>query len=265
MSAHQNVLIMGRDRETDSVMPIAFNQGALDVYIQDQNSELINWLMYNELNDVELAVTTTVDSNEIELEAGHNVVVGNVIALLQNSKSYQGFVTNVAVNTITLDSPLDKQFRADRDYTAVRASANVAVDGSATRVIFHAFPPCGIKWDITQIGVYIIDDAKMDDTLLGGIPAVTNGIVLRESDGTYNNIGNIKSNGDFKLFGCDVVYKEKVAGGEDTMKAICRFSNDAGVTLRIDGDLDEELQVIVQDDLTGISSIYVTIIGHVVE
>lgn len=90
-------------------------------------------------------------------------------------------------------------------------------------------------------------------------------IVLRQKNSIYNNIGNVKRNGDLKLFGCDVTYKEKTGGGEDTMSAICKFSNDAGVTIRLDGSLNEEIEVIVQDDLSSITSIYVSCIGHIVE
>ena len=261
----QSVLIFGRDIETGKPMPISYNRGAFDVYLQDQNTELVNWLAHQDLNDIVLAEHASVDSKTIELQAGHNVVAGNLISLLQDTKFYQGIVTNVAVNTITLDTPIDKQFRADRDYIATRGTYNMAVDGSGTSQYFHIMPPPASLWDITQLGVFINDDASMDDTKLGGIAAITNGIVLRQKNSVYNNIGNVKRNGDLKLFGCNVTYTEKTGGGEDTMAATCEFSKDSGVTIRLDGSKSEEIEIIIQDDIDALTSLYVACIGHVVE
>lgn len=261
----QQALIMGQDEITKKWLPIRYNRGALDVYIQDQNSELVNWLVHQDLNDIVLAEHATVDSRTIELQAGHNVVTGNLISLLQDTKFYQGIVTNVNVNTITLDTPIDQQFRTDRDYTATRGNANLAVDGSGTSQYFHVQPPPASSWDITELVVYMTDDATMDDTKLGGIAAVTNGMVVRKKNTVYNNIGNIKSNGNLKAVGCDVVYAEKSGGGEYSMQGVCEFSSDAGITIRLDGRLNEELEVIIQDDIDAITSITIAVIGHVVE
>ena len=264
---HQQVLIFGRNHLTGELVPFSNNRGALDVFVQDQNTELVNWLMHQDLNDIVLLEHATINSRTIEVQnvPAHNIVVGNVISLLQDTKFYQGIVTNVSGATITLDTPIDKQFRSDRDYYAARGTINLAVNGSVTPQSFHVKPPSNSTWDIKQLGIFINDDNKMDDTTFGGISAVTNGIVLREKNSIYNNLGNIKRNGDLKLFGCDVNYKEKVAGGEDTMQGTCKFSNDAGVTVRLAGAHNEEIEAIVQDNLTAISSIYVNVVGHVVE
>ena len=267
MAVHQVTLICGRDLSSGEPVPFANNRGALDVFIQDQNSEIVNWIMHQDLNDIVLLEHATVNSRTIEVQntPAHNIVVGNIISLLQDTKFYQGFVTAVSGTTITLDTPIDKQFRSDRDYTATRGTANLAVDGSVTSQIFHAKPPSNQSWDITELVVYMIDNAAMDDTTIGGIAAVTNGIVLREKNGVYNNIGNIKKNGDLKAAGCSVLYAEKVGGGEYSVQSVCSFSNDAGVTVRLNGSLNEEIEAIVQDKLDAISTIVVSIIGHVVE
>lgn len=218
---HQNNLIFGRDKNTGKLYPYNYNDGSMDVYIQDQNTELVNFVLHQDQNDVVLAEHATINSNTIELQAGHNFVVGNTITLLQDTQFYQGTVTNVAVNTITLDTPIDKQFRTDRDYTATRGITNMNVDGSSTSQIFHIFPPVNQSWDITQLGIFLNDNVSMDDTKFGGIAALTNGIVLRQKNHVYNNVGNIKRNGDLKIAGCVVVYKEKVGGGQDSMSAVC--------------------------------------------
>ena len=262
----QKSLMCGRDPNDGLLKPYNYNRGAMDVYLQDQNTELVTWLLHKDLNNIVLASNANIDSKTITLQAGHNVVAGNIVSLLQSDKFYQGIVTNVNVNIITLDTPIDKQFRSDREYIATRGTANMAVNGSVTSQIFHITPPQNQSWDITQIGIFINDNDNMDDTKLGGIAAISNGIVIRKKNSTqYNNIGNVKANGDLKLFGCTIEYTPKTGGGEDTMSGVCQFSKDAGVTIRLDGTKGEEIQAIIQDNLTAITAIYVSTIGHVVE
>lgn len=261
----QRVLIHGKDQATNTPKPLAYNRGAMDVFVQDQNTRIVNWVLHQVLNNIVLAQHTTVNTNTMVLQAGHNLVNGNIVSLLQGIKFFQGLVTNVNVNTITLDRPFDAQFRADRVYIATRGNPNAAVDGSGTTVVFRSAPPQASQWDLTQLVVYFIDNAAMDDTTLGGIAAVTNGLVLRKKNDTYLNIGNIKKNGDFKAAGCEVVYAEKVGGGQFSAQAICKFRNDAGVTVRLDSAKNEEIELLVQDDIDAITSISATIIGHVVE
>lgn len=266
---HQQVLIFGRDSASGLLEPFANNRGALDVFIQDQNSPIVNWVLHQDLNDIQLLQHTTIDSKTIEVSntPAHNIVVGNVISLLQDTIFYQGFVVNVSGTTITLDSPLDSQFRIDRpNLVSIRGNTNAAVNGAATTAIFHATPPNNQKWDLTQLIVYIVDDVNgMDDTTLGGIAAVTNGLVLRKKNTVYDNIGNVKKNGDFKTVGCNIEYLIKVGGGETSMNAVCNFSNDAGITVRLDGSLGEEVELLGQDDLSDITSITAVVVGHVVE
>lgn len=264
---NQKNLIFGRENTTGELKPFNYNRGAMEVYIQDQNTPIINYLAFQDLNSVVLAANTVIDSRQIALQSGHGVLVGNIIQLRQAEKSYQGIVTNVSGNTITFDSPLDKVFYTNQTYTAIRGSANLAVNGSVTRQIFNVRPAQNNKWDITQVIVYIVDDSAMDDTKIGGIAAVSNGIVMRKKNSTYDNIGNIKSNGDLKAVGCDVVYATKVGGGEYSMQGICQFGGqgNAGVVIRIDGTTGEEIQFIVQDDLSAITKITAVVVGHVVE
>lgn len=261
----QRVLIHGRDQVTNTPKPLAYNRGALDVFIQDQNTPIVNWILSRELATINLANHTTVDSRLITLQAGHGTSAGEIITMHDGGADYyQGIVINVNVNVITLDTPLDKVYRSDRT-TITRGSANAAVDGSVTRAIFRILAPPKAILDLTQLIVYIVDDAAMDDTTLGGIASVTNGMVLRKKNVVYRNIGNAKRNGDFKVQGCSVLYAEKVGGGEFSMQAICKFRVDAGVTVRVDGTKNEEVELIIQDNLAAITSITAIVIGHIVE
>ena len=237
---------------------------SVDVALQDQNSPIVNWILHNDLETLTLAANTIVDQNTITLQAGHSTVVGNIINLLGNNSFYQGTVTNVAGNTITLDIPVDHVFLTTDHIT--RGNGNANVDGSGTRVLFHGHPPPGQLWDITYFSIVMLDDAAMDDSKFGSLAALTNGLCLRKKNNVYDNIGVAKNNLDFKAQGCNVTYWEKSGGGEYSIQAVCRFAGqqNAGVTVRLDGDTDEEIEMIVQDDLRNLTQISSVVVGHVV-
>lgn len=262
----QNVVISARKSDGSIRAIKTDSNGALDVFIQDQTTPIVNAVLYHALETVTLAANTVVDSKTITVNAGHSIGVGNIISMRQNTSFYQGFVTNVAGNTITLDTPLDKIFTTTAIVT--RGNANMNANGSVAPVSYHVIPPSGSSWDITQLVLYIIDDAAMDDTTLGGIGGgVTNGIVLRKHNAVYDNIGNAKKHGDLKAQGCNVVYAIKVGGGEYSMQSVCEFGGqgNTGVVVRLNGAIGEEIQAIVQDDLSSITQVTAVVIGHVVE
>jgi hypothetical protein len=263
---NQKNLIFGRDGSDGLAKPYKYNQGAMDVYIQDQTTQIVTSVLSQDLETLALAEPAIINSNNITIQAGHSVAAGDVISISQYPNFYQGIVLNVAVNTITLDTPLDKAFTTGA--TIIRGNLNLNVNGNVTPVIFHSKPPGNQQWDITQLVVYIIDDAAMDDTTLGGLAGgVSKGIVLRKRNAVYDNIGNAKCHGDLKALGCDVVYATKVGGGEYSMQSICQFGGqaNAGVVIRVDGTRGEEVEVIVQDDLSAITRVNVVVVGHVVE
>jgi len=239
---------------------------SVDVFIQDQTSSIINYRMHQDLEAVTLTTATAIDDSTVTLQAGHSAAAGQMLTLLSGTRFYQGIITNVAVDTLTLDTPLDYAFPITAD--AVLGNVDASVNGSAaTPIVFHARPPAGVKWDIVQLIVQMIDDAAIDYTKFAGIAALTNGCVLRKIDGTYKNIGNVKRNGDFRLFGCDAEILTKVGGGEFAFDAVCQFGGqeNAGVVIRLDGSTGDEIELLIRDDLTAISAIYVVIIGHIVE
>lgn len=260
-----NVLVCGRDAVTSQAKPFGWNRGALDVYLQDQTTPIVNYRLHQDIRHVALSSAVAINATTIELLAGHGAVVGNLLTVLYNNGFYQGFIVNVAGNTITLDIPFPRAFPVSA--TCILGRFNANVNGSVTTQVFHAKPPSGSVWDIVKMCVQLVDDAAMDYTKFAGIAALTNGCVLRKRDGNYDNIGNVKRNGDFSLFGCYNEIVEKTGGGEYAFNSICQFGgqSNAGVTIRLDGSQGDEIELLIQDDLTAISNVYVVLIGHEVE
>lgn len=236
--------------------------GAVRAQIQDNINEIVSVRLCQKIADITLASGATLDSNTINLVAGHGTVNGNVICLKENGRYYQALVTNVATNVITLDSPLDYAFTPAA--VAFRSSAEMNVNGSVTPQIFAVTPPVGTSWHVYGMDISITDNVAMDDGTFGGLVALTKGIVFRQKDGTYKNFFNVKNNGEFNLRATRIDYSAKAPAGQYGLNVELSFVDHNGVAVFLDGDSTDELQLIIQDDLTGLLSFRATVSGHVV-
>jgi hypothetical protein len=138
------------------------------------------------------------------------------------------------------------------------------VNGSVTSQIFAVSPPAGTSWHVYGMDLAISDGTAMDDATFGGIPALTRGLVFRHKDGTYKNFFNVKSNGEFNLRATELNYSAKAPAGSFGMNVELAFPDHNGCAILLDGDTGDEMQMIIQDDLTGLTSFRATVSGHVV-
>lgn len=237
--------------------------GAIRAQIQNNQAELVGLKICLFLGNIALASNTTIDTWQVTLVAGHGVVVGNTICFRENGRHYQAVALVVATNLVTLDTPLDYAFTTAA--TGFRSTEQMNVNGSVTRQIFKVAPQAGSKWDILGCEFIITDNAAMDAGTFGGIPALTRGIVVRKKDIVYKNIFNAKTNGDLS-FRCDSLeYDDRASGaGVYGVRAYRTFNIRNEIAIRLDGDLGDEFQVIIQDDLTGLISFRSGVWGHVV-
>lgn len=248
-------------------MPTLEENGWVPVNIQDQTSEVFSFFLRKKVNNITLANPTVIDSRTITLAPWHWVLVWEAIVLKQWISYYQWWVLTVAGNTITLDNPLDFEFQTTA--IAERCIINMTVDWSVTPQIFYTTPAwlSGVKIDITRIHFHIEDNTKADGSTFGWIPKLTRWVVVRQKDGKYKNYMNIKSNGDFGHY-TDEIRIDSAAtwAGTYNVFATKKFAGQEnhGVVVRLSWDLNDELQVIIQDDLTWLQEMHVTAMWHIV-
>jgi len=237
-----------------------------DTFVQDQFSSIVDLYMHEHTGSpITLTSDTALDDTVLNVLAGHGAVSGNLLCIKENARFYQGEVLSVTATTITVDTPLDYAFSAGAICTAT--SKQMAVDGSSVTQIFHAKPAAGVKWDITRMMFFLEGTATMDNGKFGDIAAITNGIVVRKKDGTYKNIFNAKKNGDFALRAYDITYDAKAPAGTTAVRVRRSFAGQDknGVTVRLDGDEGDELEILIRDDLTGMVNFNAIAQGHLVE
>lgn len=234
---------------------------AMTVALGGLNRRIILHYFNRKLGDITLASPTVVDSRTVTLSPGHGVVAGNLLTFYEGTRQFQAFALSVAVNVITLDTPLDQAFSTSA--IGERGTHLLNVDGSVTPLTFTARPGPGASWAIKGISVYLIDNTQMDDSTFAGIPALANGIVLRRKNGISKTIGNVKTNAGLRVFGSPSFYSDKAPAGLYGFFSRLNTEEFFGASVELNGATADELQIIVQDNLTAIDNFRALAHGHV--
>lgn len=236
-----------------------------DVFISDQTSDIVDYFLCRQLFDLELAADAVLDAYTISVVSGASVVNGTYICIQEGIRAFQARVlSGGGTNTLTLDTPLDFPFTTAA--TIANRSPELNVNGSVTPVSAFLKPMPGVKWDVTRIIGAMTHTATPNDGLFGGIAALTKGIVIRKTNGVHHTIFNVKTNGSLKERAYDVQYATAPPTGLEGTSFRRTFAGQDknGVVIRLDGDLNDSLEILIQDDLTGLASFRIVAQGHVV-
>jgi len=250
-----------------------------DVYVQDQHTEIIDLKLQNIINNITLLQDTNIYDRFVNISS---VAIPNVlesICFKESSSFYQAHILEVVSlggndYQLELDSPLDFSFSINA--VACLSIVNMAVDGSVTPIIFKITPQGlddNVSWDITRIIMMMSGEGigaqlyAPDDSDFGVREVLTNGLVLRSVNGITKNIFNVKRNGELRLRAYDVTYTEKSKAGLYSVGVRRSFAGQDknGVTVRLDAETGDSIEVIIQDDLTDMFGMQVVVQGHMVE
>ncbi|MBT7628770.1 MAG: hypothetical protein HN597_03575 [Desulfobacula sp.] len=246
------------------------NPSPLPVLISERTARAIDFRLCRVITGpYTLASNASPNDYDIVLVDATGLNVGDGIAMFQNSSnpaSYFGIVLGIAANTLTMDTPVDRSFLTASTPLIFEVNCQANVDGSVTPQIHSVVNGSTIPIHITRVIIHITDGTAMDDGTFGGIAALTRGVVLRKlnADGSFDNYWNraVKTNGDFGLLSFDIAYDSKAPAGVYGFRMKYSFSGEDkhGVTCELLED--EQLQLVVQDDLTGLVSFQIMAEGH---
>jgi hypothetical protein len=242
--------------------------GGTNASVIDDDTEPIDTYFAESLGQFTLSADTVASGltagtlvYTFEATAGHGLVATDQINLIAEDRSFIAYVVNVAVNTITVDTPIDYVFEAA---TAVGLiiNTNLAVAGSlASPRIFK------VQAGVTPVFfrrfiLTITDGSAMDDGKFGGIPALTNGLVLRIVNGFQKSIINVKTNSDLRQWAFDLQYADKAPAGVYGVSSRLTYAGKEkhGVVLSVSGT--SEVQWVVQDDLTDLLTLFQSAMGN---
>lgn len=246
--------------------------GGLPVNLQDQTSPAVIIPANQVIVTTTLNGAVTLDTNTCTVDDSTGMTVGDMIVFTSTTgdRYMWAYITVIAVNDLTISTYFDYAFEDGQEVSA--CTNDLAVDGSSTRQIFslRAAEPAGgvgIEVDVTQV-IFEFETATAPTlTDFGDIAGgLTNGLLMRRVDGTYQNIFAIRRNDELQSVSgpSDFALYSTLGFAVNGLAAKISFSgqNNVGVTLRI-GPL-EDLQFIVSDDLSSLDELRVMIIGHIV-
>lgn len=239
------------------------NEDGLEVSIQDYTGEIQSYFLTYNTQTTTLTSDTMINSKYINVLNNTNCNINNAVNVYNGRSFYQGLITAINTTSITLTPPIDKSFM-EADSIVECGITNMAYDGSVTPRIYNINLPYNASWDITSSVIGILDNTPMDSSTFGGIPALTNGFVIRQVDGTSKNLLLTYNNNGFNLRGYNVEYIDRAPSGTYGLNAIINVKDTYGAVFRIEGTKNQTMQVLIQDDLSDLTRLVMTINGHLV-
>lgn len=242
-----------------------------DTYIQDQHTDVVILPLAQQLGVGTITSIAVEDTYTVTVDNTANADVGTHIRIIDSTDDRYFFGEILTINglTITVDTPFDFDYPSGSEVTY--SNINLAVDGSVTPAHFHlrtGGPSIPSALDITRMIMVCECSSAVDLNKFGNITnGLDKGLVLRQMNGTINNIWNVKKNRDLISLG----YDWTTFDASNPAQGIYGFSwrltfagqSKMGVTLRI--SQDGQLGIIVQDDLSSLTNLKCVVEGHVVE
>lgn len=240
-------------------------KGNVEIAIQDQMSDIVDYYLCIQIKDLVLSQNVVLDSYTINIASGAGVANGTYVCIQQNSRAFQArILSGGGTTTLTFDTPLDYPFTTSA--SIANRSPQLNVDGNSVVKIASLGPIAGVKWDITRLIMSMVHSSAADDGKFGGIAALTKGIVIRKSNGIHHTIFNAKTNGDLRERAYDVTFSDNAPAGQygTSMRRSFNGLDKNGVVIRLDGDLEERIEILIQDNLSTLTSFRAVAQGHVV-
>ncbi len=242
--------------------------GGVPVNSQDQTSPPIDPLFAREISPFTISLSTGVSGLDagsfvysFKAVGGHGLAVNDEILLLDvaANRSFFAIVIGVVIDDITVDRMIDHDFPVTSLGRKVTTKMNV--NGLVTPKIFSVRAG-SIPFDNTRFILTMTNTVAMDSGGFGGLAKLGRGLVFRIYNGFQKTVFNFKSNGEIKQFCFDGDYDPKAPAGTFGFFARISFAgmDKHGVALRISEN--DVLQWVVQDDLTGLTSLQVSSQGH---
>lgn len=248
----------------------AESNGGLPVNLQDQTTPPLILPLAQQLASDSLASDAVIYSNTVILNDATGFTIGDHFRIISvdADRFYFGEILNIVTNTITLDNPIDFAYPATSECTA--SNINMNVNGSVTPVIFNlrtGSPSIPSDVDVTRLLFSCTTDSAVDLGKFGNLTALAKGIVFRKIDGETRNYFNVKINKDIAAIAYDWTPYDASNPGTGIYGFSARLTfggqNKIGTVIRIGPE--DNLQAIIQDDLTGLDELRITVEGHVVQ
>ena len=236
-----------------------------DVLVQDSTTNAFVIPFHKEAATTTLASATAKDDKTITVASATGLAAGQLVTMynVAGLRFYKGRIIGTPTTTVNLDSPIDFEYQIGDQVTA--AVTDMAVNGSSIPQIFSIRGPdpgTPAITHVTRILLAMVTVSEPDIISFGNLTALTNGILLRRTGAEYLNYFNAKTNADIAnvMYDYDVLDDSKKFG----LKARLTFAGQEKLGVAIRVDATENLEIIIQDNLSGLTSFGIIAEGHIV-
>ena len=272
---------LGGVNDVNIISPIETNtrgSKGLAVFIQDQTTDPLDlFFLQKKVEGLTLGANTVVGERTLTLSAGHGLTTansaGHIIDLTRSPDGdfYRGEILTITGDVVEVAPPLSDNYQIATTgiYTGNSnmcgdSATGVAIDGSITPVVFSLDPRPSQSGDITAITLATTSPNFSDLTTFGGAPILVAGMTLRinRGNGTYKNIFTYRSNFDVAVQGNDLkTFDPKTGNTTKGTSAKIAFAgqHNHGVAIRLDGALNEKLEVIIYELMNNTSTGNITV------
>ena len=245
------------------------DEGALNVTVKHTHTNMINQQFHQEtttITNFASSVTTQDRSFTVDSVAGFSV--GDKIKVMDGVVEYNyPEIIDITGTTITIDRPLDRSYTTDDGIMLIYT--NMAVDGSVTPQSFKIKAEMAeAVTHITRLLFSLTHNSSGDMGKFGGIDGLDNGVIMRayyDRTGEYKTVTNWKTNGDMGKDLYDIRFDTR-SGGQGDYGTTGRWTlTEAGIVAELYPNDIDFIEVLVQDDLTGLDSFIINAQGHTVD
>lgn len=264
MAQDDNFQFIDKDGETIN-LAAEFSDGVHHLSVKTvEEHTLVNELFHRHTGvESTVAVASSAGDNTLEVANGA-LFSANDVLYIRDGDIETTFPTiiSIATDVLTLDRPLDYAYAVGDGVEVVDTDIATDVGSLASPVSYRIGPHVSRVWTIHRLILSINHAAAATDDLFGDQAELTNGLVMRAriSDQFYT-FTNWKSNRDIRLDMFDVTYTDKAGPSTFGTHARGSFSR-VGVTVRLDGAVGDYLEILNQDNLTGLGSFLINAQGH---
>lgn len=250
-----------------SLTNVGITKNSLDVNIQDVHTILVNQEFHQatEISTLFAGNVTAQDRTFAVVDAtgftvGDSVEVFNGIVETQFPR-----ILEIDGNNITIDRPIDLSYTNTDGIRKV--ITNMAVNGSVTP---QSFKVTGEQaFDLTHIARIIFEmthTSAGDLSKFGNLNELPNGMIIRAYRGdidVWKTFTNWRKNADIKRDMYDVDFDDR-SGGQGLYGTTGRATFLAfGAVAELDPDEGDFIEILIQDDLTGLESFTMNAQGHI--
>jgi hypothetical protein len=242
-------------------------EGALDVHVKEIHTNMINAVMH-----FETAIATTFANPVSAQDRTFDVVDATGFAIGDRIQIEDGLVEtqypsilNLVGNTVTLNRPIDK------DYTTAdgirKIEINMAVNGSVTPVSFKVVgETTAVDVHITRLLFNMVHATAGDMGKFGNLAPLTRGVLVRafyKRTNEYKTVALWKTNSDIAIDMYDVRFDSRAGGAGDFGTSGRWTLTAAGIAAELQSGLPFDfIEILIQDDLTGLTTFTINAQGH---